>query len=211
MKRYLSLSAVILMLLSSRLYADTDFILPEQCTQGATGAASSDLATGGDPPIVEVYRAFTFTPDKYATVTNIYSDDNKHWYVEFDAPQYDSYAIKTSYTPFLTMYQSAYYYQGSSGQVALAIPESTALSKIWTGYNITLGSALANAYIEFAPDIAADDPFTMQVDGSGNIAVNCYQVTLFGQSVTVYDKNHEFYGTGTVLTDGTVRWNQSQQ
>lgn len=211
MKRYLTFLVLTILLLPPRLYADTDFIIPEQCTQGATGAASSDLATAGDPPIVEVSRLFTSTPDKYATVTNIYTDGSKNWYVEFDAPQYDTYAIKTSYTPFLTTFQSASYYQGPSGKVALALPVGTATSRIWEYYNIKLGDALGGAFIEFVPDIVADDPFTMQVDDSGDITVYCYQEIFGGQAVTVYDKNHEFYGTGKIQSDGTIRWDQSEQ
>ncbi|MEB0048255.1 MULTISPECIES: hypothetical protein [unclassified Pseudomonas] len=211
MKRHLTFLAFTVLLLPPRLYADTDFIIPEQCTQGATGAASSDLATAGDPPIVEVYRSNTSTPDKYATVTNIYTDGSKNWYVEFDAPQYDSYAIKASYTPFLTTYQSAYYYQGPSGKVALAVPVGTAKSRIGEYYNIKLGNALGGAFIEFVPDIVADDPFTMQVNDSGDITVYCYQEVSGGQAVTVYDKDHEFYGTGKIQSDGTIRWDQSEQ
>ncbi|MCQ9472960.1 hypothetical protein NRB15_21675 [Pseudomonas alliivorans] len=211
MNRCLALLTIVFIFLSPRLYADTDFIIPEQCIQGATGAASDDLATGGDQPIVEVYRLFTSTPDKYATVTNVYADGSKNWYVEFDAPQYDLYAIKTSYTPFLTTYQSASYYQGASGKVALALPVGNALSRIWEYYNIKLGSALGGAFIEFAPDVVADDPFTMQVDADGDITVYCYQEVFGGQAVTVYDKDHEFYGTGIIQSDGSIRWDQSQQ
>jgi hypothetical protein len=211
MNRYLALLVVIVLFLSPQVHADTDFVIPEQCTQGATGAASSDLATGGDPPIVEVYRLFTSTPDKYATVTSIYTDSSKNWYVEFDAPQYDTYAIKTSYTPFLTTFQAASYYQGPSGKVALALPVGTAMSRIGEYYNIKLGAALSDAFIEFAPDIVADDPFTMQVDDSGDITVFCYREVFGGQAVTVYDKNHELYGTGIIQSDGTIRWDQSQQ
>ena len=211
MNRYLVLSAIVFIFLAPRLYADTDFIIPEQCIQGATGAASTDLATGGDPPIVEVSWLFTATSDKYATVTNIYTDDSKNWYVEFDAPQYDAYAIKTTYTPFLTTFQSAYYYQGPSGKVALALPVGSLLSRIWEYYNIKLGSALGDAFIEFVPDTVANDPFTMQVDGNGDITVYCYQEVFGGQAVTVYDKNHELYGTGKIQSDGTIRWDQSQQ
>jgi hypothetical protein len=203
MTKLLVTTALVLISNAATCRADTDFIVPEQCADGATGAASNELATDGDPPIVEVYRNSGLTNDRYATINKITKDGDKKWYVSFSAPQWDTYTIKTVYTPFLTAWQSGTYYKGPTEDVPLSLPGGRTTLRSFT---VKLGNMLGNAFIEFAPDIVADEPFTMQVDASGNITVYCYTKVFGGQSITVYNEENEFVNTGRINDDGTISW-----
>lgn len=207
MNRQIIIVSAFSLLTAHAAYADTNFNIPPQCMQQATGAASKELATDGDPPTVSIYRFGGSQNDEALSILRIQKDQNDDWYVTFTVPRDNVYTIYTEYTPFLVTYQSETFYAGST-TFLLARPGSTNPQYPTVPYlDVNLGSELPNAYIEFTAENSTVGPLTMQVDANGYIRLYCFTNSLNGQPVTVYDQNHESIGTGLLQSNGTVKPN----
>jgi hypothetical protein len=210
MNRQIIIATAISILTAYAAHANTNFNIPLQCTQGATGAASNTLATDGDPPAVNIYRFSGSQDQRTGSILSTYRDEKNNWFVTFTVPQTDYYTIYTEYTPFLVTYQSEAYYQGQTYQRPLAQPGQIRESLTVASFDVNLGSELPNAYIEFTADISTVGPLTMQVDANGLIRLYCYTIEPNGQPITVYDQNYEFVGTGVLNDNGRVTWNKPE-
>ncbi|WP_233968913.1 hypothetical protein [Pectobacterium polaris] len=202
---------ILLVFISSSASAVPNFVVPGWCsTYGVTDAPSDETATDGDEPVVEVY----FTPEDDSgeiAITNIkiYATADNVWLVQFEAPYEGHYNINTSYTAFLTTYQSYQVLEkGITGIIPLSLPGSdnntTHLPRLII--NVKNGQiTYPKSFIEFLPDYNGADPFTMQADENGQAIVFCIDMN-FAIYVTVYDSNHVYVGSGLLGEDGTIHF-----
>ncbi|QOL15205.1 hypothetical protein [Dickeya dianthicola] len=187
----------------------TDFNMPSNCLEypPPTGGASSDLATDGDPPIVDMYIPFFSVPNVPAEILSFRRGGDGNWQIAVNAPQTGNYYIQTVYTPFLQTFQQQYLQIGNSNWITLSSPTNgTSGHSTMPSLQATIGQKYANGFVEFSASVESAQPFSMGLDGNGNVTVYCVAFNPNGFPVTVYDADRNFVGTGAMGVSGTIVW-----
>lgn len=211
MKMSLYLLTILIAFAASNAAFATDFIAPSNCgSVTPTGGASSDLATEGDPPVVEMYLPRWTTGNVPAEVLAIQRDSTSgDWQIYAYAPAGGQYYIQAVYTPFLQTFQTIDMKNGESKYITLArLTNGTPGHPTASSLEVNIGSKYAGGFVEFAASIGASEPFTMQLDQSGKVMVYCLAYNVNGYPVTVYNAEHEFVGTGEIGSTGAITWDQ---
>lgn len=196
---------------ASNIALATDFIAPSNCSSVTpTGGASSDLATEGDPPVVEMYLPRWTTGNVPAEILAIQRDSTSgDWQIYAYAPAGGQYYIQTVYTPFLQTFQTIDMNKGESKYITLArLTNGTSGHPTASSLEVNIGSKYAGGFAEFSASVDDSEPFTMQLDQSGKVMVYCLAYNVNGYPVTVYNAEHEFVGTGEIGSTGTITWDQ---
>ncbi|MCC9622858.1 hypothetical protein LPB41_14280 [Thalassospira sp. MA62] len=188
--------------------AEVNFIVPDGCTQGVTGAGEEN-ASDEWAPIVQITYQKSPLRKRYVTPDSVYRNLDGTWSARFFAPADKTYFFVTTYTPFLQSYNA---FDFNSGQAIVHLPFAAyqgsyhPLYTLFDSLSLTIADSseepIAGAFVEIAPDFQGSGPYTVQAAQDGSISINCFDYAAGRNFITVYGPDHDFLYSGTIEITG---------